>query len=85
VWFVRQGDKLYLLPGGSDSHLYKNVLKTPTIRLATGGAEYTGPATPVTDPARVDDVVDKFRAKYGAEHVEAYHPKRDVAVEVPLA
>jgi hypothetical protein len=29
--------------------------------------------------------MDKFRAKYGAQDVEAYHPKQDVAVEVPLA
>ena len=30
-------------------------------------------------------ILDKFRAKYGARDVEAYYPKRDVAVEVPLA
>jgi hypothetical protein len=30
-------------------------------------------------------VLDKFRAKYGARDVEAYYPKQDVAVEVPLA
>ena len=30
-------------------------------------------------------VLDKFRAKYGARDVEAYYPKQDVAVEVLLA
>jgi hypothetical protein len=29
--------------------------------------------------------LDRFRAKYGAQDVEAYYPKQDVAVEVPLA
>ena len=34
--------------------------------------------------AKVEQVLDKFRAKYGARDVEAYYPKRDVAVQVPL-
>ena len=86
VWFVRQGEKLYLLPvTGSDSQWYKNVLKTPAIRLAAGGSEYSARAKPVTDPAKVDEVVDAFRAKYGARDVESYYPKHDVAVEVPPA
>jgi len=37
------------------------------------------------DPARVPDVVEKFRAKYGADEVATYYPKFDVAVAVPLA
>ena len=69
---------------GSDSQWYKNVLKTPTIRLAAGGSDYSAQATPVTDPAKVDEVVESFRAKYGAKDVESYYPKHDVALEVPL-
>lgn len=86
VWFVRQGDRLYLLPvGGSDSQWYKNVLEAPTIRLTAGGTEQSEQATPVTDPAKVAEIVDAFRAEYGARDVEAYYPRRDVAIEVPLA
>jgi hypothetical protein len=86
VWFVRQGENLYLLPvRGSDSHWYKNVLKTPTIRLAAGGTEYSARATPITEPAAVHEVVESFRAKYGAGDVKAYYQKLDVAVEVPPA
>lgn len=85
VWFVQEGDRLYLLPvNGSDSDWYKNVLNEPTIRLAAGGTQLTARATPITDPARVNQVADMFRAKYGSENVERYYPKRDVAVEVPL-
>jgi deazaflavin-dependent oxidoreductase (nitroreductase family) len=84
LWFVRQGENLYLLPvTGSDSQWYKNVLKTPAVRLEAAGAEYSARATPVTDPAKVDEIVESFRAKYGARDVESYYPKHDVAVEVP--
>ncbi len=86
VWFVRDGEELYLVPvNGSDSDWYKNVLKTPTIRMAAGGAQLTARATPITDPARVREILDEFRAKYGARDVEAYYPKQDVALEVSLA
>jgi deazaflavin-dependent oxidoreductase (nitroreductase family) len=86
VWFVRQGESLYLLPvRGSDSDWYKNVLKTPTVRLAAGRAEYRARATPVVDPVKVSEVVDDFRAKYGPADVQAYFPKPDVAVEIPPA
>jgi hypothetical protein len=33
----------------------------------------------------VGDVVERFRARYGADQVTAYYPKLDAAVEVPLA
>lgn len=86
VWFVQQGESLYLLPvTGSDSQWYKNVVKTPAIRLSAGGAQYSARAVPITDPAKVDVVVESFRAKYGARDVESYYPKHDVAVEVPAA
>jgi len=86
VWFVQEGDRLYLLPvNGSDSDWFKNVLKDPTIRLAAGGSEVTARAKPITDPAAVGQVVGKFRAKHGTDDVDRYYPKRNVAVEVPLA
>jgi deazaflavin-dependent oxidoreductase (nitroreductase family) len=86
VWFVREGDKLYLVPvNGADSDWYKNVLKVPTIHLAVGGAEFTGRAAPVTGAASVSQIVDAFRAKYGAQSVAQYYPKPDVAVEIPLS
>jgi deazaflavin-dependent oxidoreductase (nitroreductase family) len=85
VWFVQEGEQLYLVPvRGSDGDWYKNVLKTPTIRLGAEGAELRTNATPITDSAKVDDVLDQFRAKYGARDVEAYYSKQDAAVEVPL-
>jgi deazaflavin-dependent oxidoreductase (nitroreductase family) len=85
VWFVHDGDKLYLMPvRGSKTQWYRNVLKNPTIRVAADGTELTAQATPITDPGRVSEVEQKFRAKYGDANVERYYPKRDVGVEAAL-
>jgi deazaflavin-dependent oxidoreductase (nitroreductase family) len=85
VWFVQDGEKLYLLPvGGAESNWYRNVLKTPAIRIAAGGVEASAQARTITDPGAVNDIFEAFQAKYGGD-VDRYYPKRDVAVEVPLA
>jgi len=63
VWFVRDGEKLYLVPvKGSDSDWYKNILKTPTIRLAAQAAQLNATASPTSDAANVEQVLDRFRA-----------------------
>jgi deazaflavin-dependent oxidoreductase (nitroreductase family) len=81
VWFVLEGEKLYLLPvQGSDTQWYKNVLKNPSIRVAAKGAEAEFKAVPLTDPAKAQSVVEKFRDKYGASDVKKYYSKFDVAV-----
>ena len=81
IWFVLDEDKLYLLPvQGSDTQWYKNVLKNPSIRVNAGGAQGEFQAVPITDPARVSQVVNKFREKYGASDVKKYYSKLDVAV-----
>jgi hypothetical protein len=86
VWFVREGERLYLVPvTGSQSQWYRNVVRTPRMRLAAGGAEYSAEGTPITDLGEVGHVIDGFRAKYGAANVAQYYPNPDVAVEVPLA
>ena len=81
VWFVLEGDRLYLLPvQGSDTQWYKNVLKNPSIRIEAGGAEAEVRAVPVKDATQVKSVVEKFREKYGAKDVKKYYSKFDVAV-----
>ena len=85
VWFVAEGDTLYLLPvKGSDSAWYKNIVAHPSMTLSAGGTRWNARPKPITDPGRVRDVVEKFRVKYGADEVAKYS-KFDVAVEVPLA
>jgi deazaflavin-dependent oxidoreductase (nitroreductase family) len=81
VWFVLEGDKLYLLPvQGSDTQWYKNVLKNPSIRIEAGGAKAEVQAVTLKDATQVKTVVEKFRDKYGANDVKKYYPKHDVAV-----
>jgi hypothetical protein len=86
VWFVREADRLFLLPvSGSDSNWYRNLLKTPALRLGADGAELRTTAKPLDDPAAVSEVVERFRGKYGADQVQKYYPKQDAAVEIPLS
>jgi deazaflavin-dependent oxidoreductase (nitroreductase family) len=81
IWFVLDDDKLYLLPvQGSDTQWYKNVLKNPMIRIKAGGTAAEFKAVPMTDAKQVLSVVEKFRAKYGADDVKKYYSKFDVAI-----
>jgi hypothetical protein len=41
-------------------------LKTPTIHLAVEAAQLNAIVTPTSDAAKVEQVLDKFRAKAGA-------------------
>ena len=81
VWFVWDGDELYLLPvRGSDTQWFKNVLKDSSIQVDARGAEAEFKAVPMIDKAQVASVVEKFRAKYGTGDVKKYYSKLDVAV-----
>jgi hypothetical protein len=85
VWFVLEGEKLYLLPvRGSETQWYKNVLQNPSIRIDARGVEEKFRAKPTTGAKAVTSVVEKFREKYGARDVKRYYSKFDVAVVVHL-
>jgi len=85
VWFVLEGEKLYLLPvSGSDTQWYKNVLKNPSIRIEADGAETALSVVAITDAKQVAPVAERFRKKYGASDVKKYYSKFDVAVVAPM-
>ena len=87
VWFVHEGNTLYLLPvQGSDTNWYKNLLVEPTLKISAngGGEEIPVRGKPITDSNSVDDIVKKFKSKYGEGDVKKYYPKVDIAVQVPL-
>ena len=85
VWFVLEGEKLYLLPvQGSDTQWYKNVLQNSSIRIDARGAEAEFRAVPIADAKTVKSVIEKFRQKYGAKDVKKYYSKFDAAVVVEL-
>ena len=87
VWFVHEIGTVYLLPiRGSDTNWYKNLLVESTLKISVNGGEEI-PAVrgkPITDSNRVNDIVKKFKSKYGEGDVKKYYPKTDVAVEVQL-
>jgi hypothetical protein len=85
VWFVHEGNTLYLLPvQGSDTNWYKNLLANPTLKISVNGVEASAGGKPITDSNRVGDIVRKFKSKYGEGEVKKYYTKFDVAAEVPL-
>ncbi|HSB76196.1 MAG TPA: nitroreductase/quinone reductase family protein [Terriglobales bacterium] len=85
VWFVRQQDRLYLLPvRGSDTQWYRNVLQTPVMTIKAEGTSAGVQAKPIHDPQRVGDIANLFRKKYGAGDVKKYYSKFDVALEIEL-
>lgn len=85
IWFVYESGQLYLLPvQGSDTQWYKNVLQNPEIRIGARDAHADLQAVPTAEPKQVSDVVEKFRAKYGAGDVKKYYSNFDVAVLVSI-
>jgi hypothetical protein len=83
IWFVHEGNTLYLLPvQGSDTNWYKNLLIDPTLKISVNRVEIPARGKLITDSNGVDDIVRKFKSKYG--EVKKYYTKFDVAVEVQL-
>jgi deazaflavin-dependent oxidoreductase (nitroreductase family) len=85
VWFVHEGQKLYLVPvKGTESNWYKNVLAEPTMQISIGGRKVTVKANLISDPRKVAEVVEKLRSKYGAGEVKRYYSKLDAALEIGI-
>ena len=81
VWFVLEGDKVYLLPvAGSETQWFKNVRKNPQIQVKARDAEESFRVKTINEPKAVASVVEKFRGKYGAGDVKKYYSNLDVAV-----
>jgi len=85
IWFVRDGEKLLLLPvRGSESNWYRNIKRLPTMGISAGGTSITVKARPTGSTERARAVAEKFRAKYGAADVKKYYSRFDASVEVTL-
>jgi hypothetical protein len=85
VWFVQEANTLYLLPvQGSDTNWYKNMVADPTVKISVNDLEIYERGKQITDNNRVNDVVKKFKSKYGEGEVKKYYTNFDVAVEVTL-
>jgi hypothetical protein len=85
VWFVHEANTLYLLPVyGSDTNWYKNMVVDPTLKISVSGIEISERGKQITDTSMVDDIVEKFKSKYGEGDVKKYYTNFDVEVEVTL-
>lgn len=85
VWFVVQGETLWLLPvRGARTQWYKNVLINPAITIRSGRLRRTFLVRPVDRPKTVAAVVAAFRKKYTPRAIARYYTDPDMAVEVPL-
>jgi deazaflavin-dependent oxidoreductase (nitroreductase family) len=85
VWFVLDGEKVVLVPmKGSDNEWFKDLVKEPRIDVAVDDISIPFKATLVRDSARVEKVLDGFRAKYKSMWSESYYTKRDAYVEIPV-
>ena len=80
---MHEGDIVYLLPvQGSDTNWYKNLLVDPALKISVNSVERPAEGKVITDSNRVDDIVAKFKSKYGQRDVKKYYTKFDVAVEL---
>lgn len=85
VWFVLEGNRLYLLPvRGSDTQWYRNLLRNPAITIAARGVKATLQGKPLTRPSAVKAVIRKFGQKYKASVVRKLYFNFDAAVRVQL-
>ena len=67
-----------LTPTGTRTLVY------PTLKVSVNGLEAPARGKLITDGNGVDDIVRKFKSKYGEGEVKKYYMKFDIAVEVML-
>jgi hypothetical protein len=71
VWFVHEGNTVYLLPvQGSDTNWYKNILVDPTLKISINKEEIHVRGKIITDYSRVNNVLKKFKSKYNSGEVK---------------
>ena len=63
IWFVLDGDRLYIGTANVNRQWVRNVQKTPKIKLSMGGETFEGNARFLTDPEH-ERAMDAIRRKY---------------------
>ena len=64
IWFVLDGDKLYIGTANLNRQWVRNVQKTPTIRLSIGGENFDGNARFLSDRTEHERAMAAIRRKY---------------------
>jgi hypothetical protein len=60
------------------------MLVDSTLKISVNGKERAVKSNAITEKNRVDDIVKKFKSKYGEGEVKKYYTKFDVAIKVQL-
>ena len=64
IWFVLDGDRLYIGTANVNRQWVRNVQKTPKIKLSMGGESFSGTARFLTDRAEHERAMAAIRRKY---------------------
>jgi len=64
IWFVLDGDRLYIGTANVNRQWVRNVQKTPKIRLSIGGETFDGNARFLTNRAEHERAMATIRRKY---------------------
>ena len=64
IWFVVDGDNVYIGTANVNRQWVRNVQKTPRVRLSMGGETYDGMARFLTDRAEHERAMAAIRRKY---------------------
>lgn len=64
IWFVFDGERLYLATANVNRQWVKNVQKTPRVSLSIAGDTFQGEVRFLSDPAERDATLKKFQRKY---------------------
>jgi deazaflavin-dependent oxidoreductase (nitroreductase family) len=64
IWFVLDGDKLYIGTPNVNRQWVRNVQKTPKIKLSMGDESFSGTVRFLTDRAEHERVMTAIRRKY---------------------
>jgi deazaflavin-dependent oxidoreductase (nitroreductase family) len=64
IWFLVDGEVVYLVTGDRRRHWVRNVLAHPTVQLRVRGETFSGDATRVTEPSELAHVVRLLKRKY---------------------
>jgi len=68
---VHEGNTLYLLSvQGSNTEWYKNLRTNPTLKISVNDIKAPARGELITDSESVDDIVKKFKSKYGEGEVK---------------
>jgi deazaflavin-dependent oxidoreductase (nitroreductase family) len=64
IWFVFDGEKMFLATANVNRQWVKNVQKTPRVGLSIAGETLEGEVHVITDPAERNATLKKFQRKY---------------------